>query len=86
MEEHNPEKRRMCRADLFASMIPRYCKKLALLPFSIKASTTDSGSANEGSNPSRATKYYIGVWCNGSINGSNPFGMGSNPVAPAIFI
>lgn len=22
---------------------------------------------------------FIGSWCNGSINGSNPFGVGSNP-------
>ena len=24
----------------------------------------------------------IGVWCNGSIRGSNPLGQGSNPWAP----
>ena len=25
----------------------------------------------------------LGVWCNGSIRGSNPFGQGLNPWAPA---
>lgn len=25
----------------------------------------------------------MGVWCNDSINGSNPFGRGLNPLAPA---
>lgn len=28
---------------------------------------------------------YLGVWCNGSITGSNPVGKGSKPLAPAIW-
>ena len=33
-----------------------------------------------GSNP---VTDIIGLWCNGSIDGSNPFGVGSNPTGPA---
>lgn len=34
-----------------------------------------------GSNP---VTDIIGPWCNGSIDGSNPFGVGSNPTGPVI--
>ena len=34
-----------------------------------------------GSIPTAPAK--IGIWCNDSINGSSPFGQGSNPCIPA---